>query len=66
MPDSLPSAPSVTFTCWHCKSVHRLDLRELQKERLDADYLEVVPQPENPRRFHLRCPGCTKFNTVRL
>jgi hypothetical protein len=66
MSDSLSPASSVTFTCWNCKTVQTLDLRMLQKDRLDADYVEVVPQPENPRRFHLRCPDCAKFNTVHL
>jgi hypothetical protein len=54
----------VEFTCWNCKTAQSVNIREVQKDRLDADYLEITPQPENPQRYHIRCPACAKFNTV--
>ncbi len=66
MTEPLSDSSLVQFTCWNCKAVQRMDLRELQKDRLDADYLEIVPQPDSPRRYHLRCRDCGKFNTVYL
>ena len=54
----------VEFTCWNCGEFYRLDLNEIQQERLDHDYQDIQPNPEKPQRFHIKCPGCDRFNTV--
>lgn len=60
----MSDAPLVSFTCWNCHTHQEMDLDDIQQDRLAADYLEIEPDPENPKRYHVKCRECAKFNTI--
>jgi len=66
MPEPVQNPYCVEFTCWNCKTFHRTDIRDVQKDRLEADYVEIHPRPDNPQRYHIRCTECAKFNSVMM
>ena len=56
----------VNFDCWACSSEVEINIYDVQKDRLDIDYSEIKPNPEDPQRYYLKCTDCGKFNAVFL
>ena len=56
----------VNFDCWSCGAEVQINIYAVQQDRLDIDYSQIHPNPDDPQRYYLKCPDCNKFNAVFL
>jgi ribosomal protein L44E len=56
----------VAFTCWNCKTHSEADLEEVQQDRLSISYGVITPDPNQKKRYFLRCSSCQRFNSVTI
>ena len=56
----------VNFDCWSCSAAVQIDIYAVQQERIDIDYSQIRPNPDDPQRYYLKCTECNKFNAVFL
>ena len=54
----------VCFECYSCRKIVEIDLYAAQQDRLEFDYSQIKPDPEDPQRYYLKCTDCKKFNAV--
>lgn len=57
----------IRFHCWNCSSDAEMNLADVQKERVAKRLSEVKPASEGePKKYFVRCPSCSKWNTIRI